>query len=55
MSKPMVIRGGRVIDPRNRVDGVRDVRLEDGKVAARLRAARSRSTAPRRCRPRASG
>ncbi len=34
MSKPIVIRGGRVIDPRNRVDGVRDVRLEDGKVAA---------------------
>ncbi|HZJ54875.1 MAG TPA: dihydroorotase [Myxococcaceae bacterium] len=34
MSKPMVIRGGRVIDPRNRVDGVRDVRLEDGRVAA---------------------
>jgi len=34
MSKPVVIRGGRVIDPRNRVDGVRDVRLEDGKVAA---------------------
>ncbi len=33
MSKAMVIRGGRVIDPRNRIDGVRDVRLEDGKVA----------------------
>jgi dihydroorotase len=34
MSKPMIIRGGRVIDPRNRLDGIRDVRLEDGKVAA---------------------
>jgi len=34
MSKAMVIRGGRIIDPRNRVDGVRDLRLEDGKVAA---------------------
>ena len=34
MSKPIIIRGGRVIDPRNRVDAVRDVRLEDGKVAA---------------------
>jgi dihydroorotase len=34
MSKPIIIRGGRVIDPRNRIDGVRDVRLEDGKVAA---------------------
>ncbi|MGZ6131137.1 MAG: amidohydrolase family protein, partial [Myxococcaceae bacterium] len=33
MSKAMVIRGGRVIDPRNRIDGVRDLRLEDGKVA----------------------
>jgi dihydroorotase len=34
MSKPIIIRGGRLIDPRNRVDAVRDVRLEDGKVAA---------------------
>ena len=34
MSKPIIIRGGRVIDPRNRVDAVRDVRLEGGKVAA---------------------
>jgi len=34
MSRAVVIRGGRVIDPRNRVDGIRDVRLEGGKVAA---------------------
>jgi len=34
MSRPLLLRGGRVIDPRNGVDGVRDVRLENGKVAA---------------------
>ena len=34
MSRPVLLRGGRVIDPRNQVDGIRDVRLEDGKVVA---------------------
>lgn len=29
----LLIRGGHVIDPRNRVDGVRDVAVEDGKIA----------------------
>ncbi|HVT93545.1 MAG TPA: dihydroorotase [Bryobacteraceae bacterium] len=30
----LIIRGGRVIDPANRIDGPADVLLEDGKVAA---------------------
>ena len=31
--RPLLIRGGRVIDPRNGVDAVRDVLLRDGQVA----------------------
>jgi len=34
VSAAMVIRGGRLIDPRNRTDGVRDVRIEGGVVTA---------------------
>ncbi|MDX2121835.1 MAG: amidohydrolase family protein, partial [Gemmatimonadota bacterium] len=34
MSRPILIRGGRVIDPSRRTDGVADVYLVDGKVAA---------------------
>lgn len=33
MVKPLLIRGGRVIDPHNRVDAVRDVLLQDGYVS----------------------
>ncbi|WP_338866048.1 dihydroorotase [Myxococcus stipitatus] len=33
MSAPVLFRRGRVIDPRNGVDGVRDVLVRDGKVA----------------------
>jgi dihydroorotase len=33
MSGPVLIRGGRVIDPRNGVDGPRQVLIRDGKVA----------------------
>ncbi|MFZ5469643.1 MAG: dihydroorotase [Myxococcota bacterium] len=33
MSGGVLLRGGRVIDPRNHVDGVRDVLLRDGRVA----------------------
>ncbi|MGA9526443.1 MAG: dihydroorotase [Myxococcaceae bacterium] len=33
MSTALLLRGGRVIDPRNGIDGVRDVLLRDGKVA----------------------
>ena len=34
MIRPILIRGGRVIDPSRRTDGVADVYLADGKVAA---------------------
>jgi dihydroorotase len=34
VSVGLVIRGGRLIDPRNRTDGVRDVRIEGGVVTA---------------------
>lgn len=30
----LLIKGGRVIDPRNQIDGVRDVAIADGKIAA---------------------
>ena len=33
MSETVLIRGGRVIDPRNKVSGVRDLFLRDGRVA----------------------
>jgi dihydroorotase len=33
MVKPLIIRGGRLIDPHNRVNGLRDVVLRDGRVA----------------------
>ena len=29
-----LIKGGRVIDPRNAIDGVRDVAIKDGRIAA---------------------
>jgi dihydroorotase len=32
--KPLLIKGGRVIDPANRVDEIRDVYVADGKIAA---------------------
>lgn len=34
MTRPILIRGGRVIDPSRRTDGVADVYLADGKVAS---------------------
>ncbi|MFT3666126.1 formylmethanofuran dehydrogenase subunit A [Piscinibacter sp.] len=34
MSKSTLIRGGRVIDPANRVDAVRDIVIRDGRIAA---------------------
>jgi dihydroorotase len=34
VSAALVIRGGRLIDPRNRIDGVRDLRVEGGVVTA---------------------
>lgn len=34
MSSDCLIRGGRVIDPRNKLDGIHDVLLQDGRVAA---------------------
>ncbi|MCC6493436.1 MAG: amidohydrolase/deacetylase family metallohydrolase, partial [Pirellulales bacterium] len=30
----IVLRGGRVIDPRNNIDGIRDVAIKDRKIAA---------------------
>ena len=34
MSRRILLRGGRVVDPSQKLDGVRDVLLEDGRVAA---------------------
>lgn len=34
MTRPVVVRGGRVVDPASRQDGIADVLLVDGKVAA---------------------
>ncbi|HXI19858.1 MAG TPA: dihydroorotase, partial [Gemmatimonadales bacterium] len=34
MTRPILIRGGRVIDPSRQTDGVADVYLRDGRVAA---------------------
>ena len=46
-----LIKGGRVVDPRNSLDGVRDVAIKDGKIAAVSAdisaAARSRPSMPR--------
>ena len=35
--KPLLIKGGRVIDPANKIDSVQDVLLVDGKIAAASR------------------
>ncbi len=34
MSRPLLLKGGRVVDPSQKLDGVRDVLLADGRVAA---------------------
>ncbi len=34
MAYDLVVRGGRVIDPAQKIDGIRDVAIRDGRIAA---------------------